>query len=157
MIKEYLLDANIVIRIWNEYPQLLNTIENRKEIDFKISQDIAGELAIKEFRNINGVHVLTDKFLKLLGHIINNDGFSLKGHTENSCIKQDSNNNMYFVEGYKISHNDYSLIDICKNHKEYILVTEDKKILESAKIVLDPSRVLTFNEFLKDLNSFNVL
>ena len=117
MIKEYLLDANIVIRIWNEYPQLLNTIENRKEIDFKISQDIAGELAIKEFRNINGVHVLTDKFLKLLGHIINNDGFSLKGHTENSCIKQDSNNNMYFVEGYKISHNDYSLIDICKNKR----------------------------------------
>lgn len=69
-VKEYLLDSNIVIRLWEKYPELLDKIEGAKGIDYKLSKNIAGELSVKEYRVINGVPVLTDKFLKLLNHII---------------------------------------------------------------------------------------
>ncbi|MCY6356295.1 hypothetical protein [Clostridium sp. ZS2-4] len=156
--KEYLLDTNVVIKIWNEYPGLFEAIESDEEIDFKIYHHIAAELSIKEFKDINGVPVLTDKFLKLLGHIINEDavGFS-EICKPNICIKHDANKHVYTINGNKLSKNDYNLICICENNKQYTLVTEDKKMLNSAKIILDPSRVLTFNEFLRDLKNFNVL
>ena len=68
--KEYLLDTNIVIKVWNKYPDLLDTIENIKSVDFKISEDIAGELSVKEYVKFNEDFILSNKFLKLLGHII---------------------------------------------------------------------------------------
>lgn len=75
----------------------------------------------------------------------------------NISIKYDSNKQIYYINGNKLSTNDYNLICICENYKQYTLVTEDKKMLNSAKIILDPSRVFTFNEFLCDLGKFNVL
>lgn len=156
--KEYLLDTNVVIKIWNEYPGLFEAIESNEEIDFKIYHHIAAELSIKEFKDINGVPVLTDKFLKLLGHIINEDVVSSEEICKpDICIKHDANKHIYIINGNKLSKNDYNLICICENNKQYILVTEDKKMLNSAKIILDHSRVLTFNEFLSDLKDFNVL
>ncbi|CAH2214115.1 PIN domain-containing protein [Tepidibacter aestuarii] len=156
--KEYLLDTNVVIKIWNEYPCLFQAIERHEGIDFKIYHHIAAELSIKESRQFNGVSVLTDRFIKLLGHIINEDVVRLAQiHKPNICIKYDSNKHIYSINANKLSINDYSLIRICENHKQYTLVTQDKKIINSAKIILDPSRVLTFNEFLCDLKKFNVL
>lgn len=145
MSKKYLLDANIVIKIWNEYPQLLNVIEDTDDIDYKIPQNIAGELSIKEFKDINGIPVLTDRFLKLLGHIIDNDG---------SALSKDYEKNMYISNANKISVNDYSLIQICENNKEYILVTEDKRILQNAMNILEPYRVLNFNEFIENIKKY---
>ncbi|WP_027626496.1 hypothetical protein [Clostridium lundense] len=156
MNKEYLLDANIVIKIWNEYPKLLDMMEKTHEIDYKIPQDIAGELAVKEFKNINGVPVLTDKFLKLLGHIINNDGSNFENDDEKNSYNNFDYNN-YFFKTNKISINDYTLIHICEKHKKYTLVTEDKRILQSAENVLDPSRVLNFNGFIEELKEYNVI
>lgn len=156
--KEYLLDTNVIIKIWNEYPGLFEAIENNEEIDFKIYHHIAAELSIKEFKDINGVPVLTDKFLKLLGHIINEDvASSAEISKPNINIKHDANKHIYTINGNKLSKNDYDLICICENYKQYILVTEDKRMINSAKVILDISRVLTFNEFLCDLKSFNVL
>ncbi|MCB2292221.1 hypothetical protein LGK95_01545 [Clostridium algoriphilum] len=156
--KEYLLDTNIVIKVWNKYPTLLDTIENIKCIDFKISEDIAGELSVKEYAKFNEDFVLSSKFLKLLGHIINNNvpNFS-KERISSDIIRYEQNKNIYLVNGDKISINDYSLIDICKNNKNYILVTDDKKLIKNAKIILNSSRALNFEEFLDELKELNVL
>ncbi|MEJ8554326.1 hypothetical protein [Tepidibacter sp. Z1-5] len=156
--KEYLLDANVVIKIWNEYSGLFQAIERHEGVDFKIYHHIAAELAIKESRELDGVSVLTDRFIKLLGHIINEDVVRISEiYKPNVCIKHDSNKHIYSINGNKLSINDYSLICICENNKQYTLVTQDKKIINSAKTILDPSRVLNFNEFLCDLKNLNVL
>jgi len=156
--KEYLLDTNIVIKVWNKYPTLLDTIENTEGIDFKISEDIAGELSVKEYVKFNKDFVLSNKFLKLLPHIINNENpIFNKECLENDFIKYNENINMYFVNGDKISINDYSLIDICEKNKDYILVTEDKKVIRSAKSILDASRILNFEEFLEELKQLGNL
>lgn len=156
--KEYLLDANIVIRAWNKYPKLFDTIENSEDIDFKISQDIAEELSRKEFGKFNGVPILTDRFIKLLKHIVNNDVYNFEeGNKPNEYIKYKNNNNIYLINGDKISANDYNLIHICEINKQYILVTEDKKLFKSAKLLLNPSQVLTFDEFIDDLTNLGIL
>ena len=156
--KEYLLDTNIVIKVWNKYPTLLDTIENIETIDFKISEDIAGELSVKEYIEFNEDFVLSNKFLKLLGHIITNKDPILKQDQMSSdFIKYEQNKNIYLSNGDKISINDFSLIDICEKNKEYILVTDDKKIIRSARTILDSSRVLNFQQFLDELKELNVL
>ncbi|SFB02360.1 hypothetical protein [Clostridium frigidicarnis] len=156
--KEYLLDTNIVIKVWQQYPSLFQDIESQESIDFKIYHSIAKELYIKEVRQFHAVPVLTDKFIKLLDHIINEDEIKFSEiYKPNVSIKYDSNKQIYYINGNKLSTNDYKLICICENYKQYTLVTEDKKMLNSVKIILDPSRVLTFNEFLCDLQKFNVL
>jgi len=156
--KEYLLDTNIVIKVWNKYPDLFDTIENIKYIDFKISEDIAGELSVKEYVKFKKDFVLSNKFLKLLGHIINNiEPGCTDGCMQNDYIKYKQNKNIYLVNGNKISINDYSLINICENNKNYILVTDDKKLIQSAKIILNSSRTLNFQEFLDELKELKVL
>lgn len=154
--KEYLLDSNIVITVWNKYPKLLEDIENTNGIDFKISKEIAGELSRKEYRNLKGVPVLSDRFIKLLGHVIDDLDLSLKKDcVKNSSIKYE--NNMYFVEGNKISVNDYNLIHICKDNKGYVLVTEDRRMFDSAKLLLGSERVLNFDEFIRELEGANLI
>lgn len=156
--KEYLLDTNIVIKVWNKYPNLLDTIENIECVDFKISEDIAGELSVKEYIKFNEDFVLSNKFLKLLGHIITNNGPSFSdGRITSDYVKYEQNNKIYFVNGDKISINDYSLIDICEKNKGYTLVTDDKRMIRSAKVILDSSRVLNFQEFLDELRELDVL
>lgn len=156
--KEYLLDTNIVIKIWKQYPSLFQHIESHEGIDFKIYHYIAKELYVKEVKRFNGVPVLTDKFIKLLGHVINEDEIKITEISNpNVSIKYDSKKNIYYINSNKLSKNDYDLICICENYKQYTLVTEDKKIINSGKFILDSSRVLNFKEFLYDLEKFNVL
>ncbi|WP_291632490.1 hypothetical protein [Clostridium sp.] len=156
--KEYLLDTNIVIKVWNKYPTLLDTIENIEWIDFKISEDIAGELSVKEYVQFKKDFILSNKFLKLLAHIITDkDSSFTQERLQSDFIKYQKNNNIYIVNGDKISINDYGIIDICEKNKDYILVTDDKKTNRSAKIILDSSRVLDFQQFLNELRELNVL
>lgn len=156
--KKYLLDANIVIKVWDKYPELLDTIETIDCIDYKISQDIAGELSVKEYVKFNKDFILSTKFLKLLGHIITNSGdIYPEQFIESDFIKYEQNKNIYFNNGDKISINDYSLIHICEKNKEYTLVTEDKRMMRNAKIILDSTRVLSFQQFLAELRQLDVL
>jgi len=156
--KEYLLDANIVIKVWNKYPGLLDAIETSEYIDFKISQDIAGELSVKEYIKFNKDFVLSTKFMKLLGHIINNTSDSYTEQAiERDFIKYKQNKNIYFNNGDKISINDYSLIILCEKNEDYTLVTEDKRMMRNAKIILDSSRVLSLEQFLDELRQLDVL
>lgn len=136
--KVYLLDSNIVIKIWREYPDLFNDIKNHGRIDFKISHNVAGELSKKEFKNVDGVPVLTNKFIELLDHIISEDFCKIKGDYRP----------FYSIDGNKISRNDYELICICESNEKYILVTEDKKLFDSGKVLLGNSKIIGFDEFL---------
>lgn len=155
---EYLLDANIVIKIWQSYPKLFEVIEAVEGIDFKVTKDIAGELSRKEFRNVNGVPVLTNKFLKLLDHIIEDKIFTLEEITNSNIVmKQDFYKGIYFINENKLSRNDFTLICICKKYEKYKLVTEDKRILDSARLILDPLRVLNFRDFIYELKNLSIL
>lgn len=164
-IREYLLDANIVIKIWNKYPKLFKTIKNTEGIDFKISRPIAEELSIKEFNQVGGVQVLSSKFLELLDHIIE-EGDTNKEDTHHSTsdsldinlsIKYDAKKDIYHLDGNKISGNDYRLMEVCRRNKKYILVTEDKNLYISAKSIIESSRVLNFKEFIQELEQFNII
>lgn len=155
--KKYLLDANIIIKIWNECYGVIKAIEDAENIDFKVSKHIAGELSTKEFKEFNGVPVLTNKFLKLLDHIIEESSCSIKENlSSNADIRYDYKKNVYYINENKLSKNDYELICIC-NNKEYTLVTDDKKIQRSAKVILGSSSVISFDEFIEELKSFNIL
>lgn len=152
-VKYYLLDSNVVIAIWNRYPKLIKEIENVKEIDFKISKDIAGELSKKEYIDFKGVTAFSDRFLRLLEHVLDEDNLKFQEDlVKNGKVKYE--NNMYFVDGNKISINDYNLINICKGNEMYVLVTEDKRMYESAKVLIGGTKVLTFNQFIEDIYRF---
>lgn len=158
LTKEYLLDSNIIIKVWEEYPSLLGAIEKHESIDFKVYHPISGELYKKEVMEYKGVPALTDRFIKLLNHIIGEDEIEFKIiDKHNVSMKYDSDKNVYYINGNKLSSNDLSLIYICEKYKYYTLVTEDKKIRKSAKVILDSSRVMNLNEFLSDLEKFNVI
>lgn len=156
--KEYLLDSNIIIKVWEEYPSLFGEIEKHESIDFKVYHSIVGELYKKEVVEYKGTSALTDRFIKLLDHIIGEDDleFTLinKHHIS---MKYDSDKKIYYINGNKLSRNDFSLICICENYKYYTLVTEDKKIIKSAKAIVDPYRIMNLNEFFYDLEQFNVI
>ena len=163
--REYLLDANIVIKIWDRYPRLFKAIENTEGIDYKISKPIAEELSIKEFKQVGGVQVLSSKFLELLNHIIEEEDISKEDthHSTsdslyiNSSIKYDAKKDIYHLDGNKISGNDYRLMEVCRRNERYILVTEDRNLYTSAKLIIESSRVLNFKEFIKELEEFNVI
>lgn len=157
LIKEYLLDTNIVIKIWNTYPKLFDSMKLGKEIDFKVTRDIAIELSKKEFRDYDGVPVLSNRFLELLEHMVDNIEFSIEENFNNLPIKYDYIKNLYYINENKISANDYNLICFCKSNDKYILVTEDKFLLESAKILIESSRVLRFKEFMEQLKELNIV
>ncbi|MBU5483804.1 hypothetical protein KQI86_05630 [Clostridium sp. MSJ-11] len=145
--KVYILDSNIIIKIWNECPEILENIEKAEGIDFKISNNVAGELSQKEFKDFNGVPVLTNKFMKLLDHIIDENSYGLQCEIDKP---------FYSIEGNKISKNDYELICICQNNENYILVTEDKRLFNSGRFLLENSKIIGFNEFLDELYKVNI-
>jgi len=155
-MNQYILDANIVIKIWDKNPDLFSEIEKVGIVDFKISKNIAIELSQKEYKTLNGIPILSDKFLKLLDHIIDNDidiDNSILEMT-NISIKFNSLTNMYSINDNKISLNDFNLISLCKSNRDYVLVTEDIKLQNSAKLILESNQILTFEEFSKKIKVY---
>ena len=156
--KEYLLDTNIVIKIWNRYNKLFQRIEENKEIDFVIYHNVDVELSTKEFKEVNGAPVLSDRFLKLLEHIITEVEIdTLELSQKDVSIKYNDNKSIFYINGNKLSKNDYCLICICEKNNKYTLVTEDKKIIKSAKYILDKEKIMGFHEFIEDLKKFDIL
>ena len=152
--REYLLDSNIVIKLWRKYPNLLDKIDETEGFDYKVPKNIAGELSVKEYREFNGVPILTDKFLKLIDHIIEIDkDIDEQNFAGLTSFKHDVGKNIYYIDDNKLSANDFSLIATCKKQEQYILVTDDKKMYNSAKVILGPKRVLSLKEFLSDINN----
>jgi len=155
-MNQYILDANIIIKIWDKCPNLFSEIEKTGIVDFKISKDIANELSQKEYKTFNGVPILSDKFLKLLDHIIDNhiniDSSILE--MTNISVRFNSLTKMYSINNNKISLNDFNLISLCKSNRDYLLVTEDNKLQNSAKLILESNQILTFEEFLNEIKVY---
>lgn len=154
-MKQYILDSNIVIQIWKEYPHLFEEIEKSGIVGFAISNDIAKELSQKESKNFNGIQVLTDRFLKLLNHIISNpikaDYLIMEKIDVN--IKFNNLTKMYSINNNKISSNDFNLLLLCKINIDYILVTSDIRLYNSAEVVLQENKVLTYEEFISEIKT----
>ena len=157
-MNQYLFDTNIVIKIWDDNPSLLQIIEKSEYVDYIITNDIALEISQKEITLDNGIPVFSKRFLSLAEHIINNDVYCGDPRfKDNRQVNQDENGNLYIVRGNKISYYDNSLISVCNYYSQYILITEDKKLYKSALLTLDKSRVLNYSEFINQLKELFII
>ena len=68
-------------------------------------------------------------------HIINSEGSFLPDWKENRFLIKENGEIRYIVLN-KISTVDYSQVLLCQNHPELTLVSNDHKLLKSAKVVL---------------------
>ncbi|NRZ82604.1 putative nucleic acid-binding protein [Clostridium beijerinckii] len=67
-MNKYLLDTNVVIGLWKQYPSIINKlIEDEKII---ILKEVSEELVVKERKEYKGQQVLSERFCKLLFSII---------------------------------------------------------------------------------------
>jgi len=154
----YLLDSNIVIKIWRQYPNLLREIEKNQWVDFKVSKGVAVELSQKEYHKYKGMPVLSDKFLNLLNHVIEDEDDSLENIFTDKTelkIKYNPKTNIYIINENKLSENDFKLIYLCFTHDDLVLVTEDKKILNCGRLIISSERILGLKEFLKVIKVHN--
>ncbi|MGL5245693.1 MAG: hypothetical protein ACRC7R_11005, partial [Sarcina sp.] len=124
-----------------------------KDIEYAISKDVAIELSRKEYVVYRNQSVLSDRFLKLLFHVLENDEEeSIDNIRQKFDLKITNGGNTFYINGNKISKVDFNLISICNNSDEFILVTDDKKLLNSAKLILGKKRCCNSLEFFSYLD-----
>lgn len=138
-MKEYLLDTNVIIGLWKQYPFVINKLIEERKI--KILEGISQELVIKERREYNGVQILSERFCKLLPFVIEVERAEIKEFYSMLNIKYSQKGNTYFNTD-KLSENDLLLLYTCYLDNNLILVTEDKYIFHAANIILGKERVL---------------
>lgn len=141
-MKKYLLDTNIIIRLWDEEEKHLDKII--KESKGVILNEVLNELSVKETKEYRRREVLSERFCKLLPYSIevekdNISGFYMIFDYE-SKDKLDSNN---------LSKNDLLQLYACYVNDDFNLVTEDKELYNIAMHILGEKRVLS----LKELNN----
>ena len=141
-MKKYLLDTNIIIRLWDEEEKHLDKII--KESKGVILNEVLNELSVKETKEYRIREVLSERFCKLLPYSIevekdNISGFYMIFDYE-SKDKLDSNN---------LSKNDLLQLYACYVNDDFNLVTEDKELYNIAMHILGEKRVLS----LKELNN----
>lgn len=137
-MKKYLLDTNIIIRLWDEEEKHLDKIIKESKVV------ILNELSVKETKEYRRREVLSERFCKLLPYSIevekdNISGFYMIFDYE-SKDKLDSNN---------LSKNDLLQLYACYVNDDFNLVTEDKELYNIAMHILGEKRVLS----LKELNN----
>lgn len=82
---------------------------------------------------MNGPRKLHPKFL--LDHIINVEGSMDHSLKENRFLYEKEGKLHYLVLN-KVSAVDWNQVMLCQNHSDLILVTNDKKLLKSSKVIL---------------------
>lgn len=152
-MKSYLLDSNILIKVWSDYPDLLNKIDNSGVAEYKVTSQILNELANKEFEKSQGC---PKNLFALVTHSVP-DYFVGDSETKENRFIYEKDGQLYYTVGNKISHSDYSLIVACQNCPGMKLVTEDKRILKSAILVLTQDRVLNYDAFINDLRKLKII
>lgn len=138
---DYLLDTNVVIGLWAQHNSTIDKLIEDKKI--KIIEEVVQELAVKERRKYKGQHVLSERFCKLLNFIIEVDKARIDEFYSMLNIKYSNKGNAYFNNTNKLSKNDLFLLYSCYLNNNYILVTEDKYLFNTANNVLGKDRVLT--------------
>lgn len=138
-MKEYLLDTNVVIGLWKQYPFVINKLIEENKI--KILEAVSQELVVKERREYKGMQILSERFCKLLPFIIEVNRDELKEFYSMLNIKHSQKGNTYFNTD-KLSEIDLLLLYTCYLDDNLILVTEDKYIFHAANIILGKERVI---------------
>jgi predicted nucleic acid-binding protein len=140
-MKQYLLDTNVVIGLWKQYPFFIDKLIGEGKI--KILKEVSQELVVKERREYKGQQILSERFCKLLLFIIEVDRKSIKEFYSMLDIKYSKKGNAYFHDTNKLSENDLLLLYTCYLDSNLVLVTEDKRLFNTANHILGKDRVIT--------------
>jgi hypothetical protein len=150
-MKTYILDTNKVIKIWKDTPYLFDLLDNSPDVIYKITNDSICELTrgcgeLEQF-----FPKVSDKYKRILKHIINNPSTIVKKPDKENRFITKVNDEIYFITGNMISSEDYSTIILCRDNPNFILVTDDKKMFKSGKLVLQNSQLMNYDNFIEDL------
>lgn len=147
-MKEYLLDTNVVIELWKQYPSIIEKlIEDRK---IKILKEVSEELVVKERRQYKRQQVLSERFCKLIPFIIDVDKEKLEEFYSMLEIKYSNKGNVYLDGANKLSQNDLLLLYCGYLDKSLILVTEDKYLYNAASYILGKDRAMNISGLLEN-------
>ncbi len=150
MSKEFLLDTNIIIKLWNDNPDVIDFLRSHSKCDFKVTNDTVMELANGEIENFFPKMGLE---LQALADRIINNPVSMDRSFRPSSYVVSEDNGLYLEKANKVSATDYGLINICLEDSCYVLVTEDKKMLKSSARLMDSNRFYNYMEFMKLLDN----
>ena len=141
-MKKYLLDTNIIIKLWDKKDDK-SLDKLLKENNIFILREVLNELSIKETKEYRRKEVLSERFCKLLPYSIE--------------VEKESISGFYMVFDYKtkdkfnsnnLSQNDLLQVYACYINADLNLVTEDKELFNIAKYILGNNRVLSMNELI---------
>ncbi|GFZ29901.1 hypothetical protein CSC2_04270 [Clostridium zeae] len=146
---EYLLDTNVIIGLWKQYPFVIDKLIEEKKL--RISREVSEELVVKEMRLYKGQQVLSDRFCKLIFFIIETDITEINKFYSTLDIKNTKKGNTYVDNKNKLSQNDLSLLYTCYLNSNLILVTEDKYLFNAAIGIIGEDRVITLNKLVEQI------
>lgn len=113
----YLLDTNVIIKLWNKEETIFNDI--LKENEIIIIDEIFKELAKKERMLFKGELIMSERFMKLIPYRI-----ELHNIMAENFIKEINFDHIkgefYYYNGKKISKNDLLLIVALKEKVNFI-------------------------------------
>ena len=142
-MKKYLLDTNIIIKLWNLNEKSLDKI--LKENKVFILREVLNELSVKETKEYRRKEVLSERFCNLLPYSME--------------VEKEDISGFYMIFDYKIkdkfnssnlSQNDLLQLYACYVNDDLNLVTEDKELFNIAKYILGDNRVLSLEQ-IKDI------
>ena len=141
-MKKYLLDTNIIIKLWDKKDDK-SLDKLLKENNIFILREVLNELSIKETKEYRRKEVLSERFCKLLPYSIE--------------VEKENISGFYMIFDYKtkdkfnsnnLSQNDLLQVYACYINDDLNLVTEDKELFNIAKYILGNNRVLSMNELI---------
>jgi hypothetical protein len=151
----YVLNANIIIRLWNDAPYVLDIIERHPDSDYVVTNEILLELVNGEVEQF--FPMIAQKYQKLVKHMRNSGYSGVGGRTKTHFLVNKIDGQPMVLTGNRISTIDLSTIIFCQNNPTCILVTTDNKMLKNAVCVLGKDHVLNYDEFLDHLISRGVV
>ena len=140
-MKKYLLDTNIIIKLWERDNKSLDKL--LKENKVLILREVLNELSIKETKEYKRKEVLSERFCKILPYSME--------------VEKENVSGFYMIFDYKtkdkissnnLSQNDLLQLYACYINDEVNLVTEDKELFNIAKYILGDDRVLETKELI---------
>ena len=120
ILGNYILDTNVIIKLWNK--EEFNDILQENEII--IIDEILKELAKKERMLFNGELIMSERFMKLIPYRIELDNIMAENFIKEINFDH-IKGEFYYYNGKKISKNDLLLTVVLKEKCEFSLVTED--------------------------------
>lgn len=151
-MNEYLLDTNVVIGLWKEYPFIVDKLIEEERM--KILKEISEELVVKERRQYKRQQVLSERFCRLLPFIVEIEKKDIEKFYSTIEIKYSKKGNAYLDNTNKLSMNDLLLLYACYLDSKLILVTEDKYLFNAASHILGKYRTMTL-EMLVENETYN--